>query len=318
MIRLKSLLQEYIVKDLTTGKEHSVVVVWKDKLFILDTDSDISELKAHLRQHPYIQKSKYSKESLESAESVYDIVSLSGELPPDVVTGDLDKKNKRLFVHGIDKSNPSTSIIIRKIVKDLGIKQVSKSDDEDSETINLAKKKITGEVPSVGFHGTSTEFLDGILKKGLRPAQTGGNFGDRGVEHYNEIFFAARFDQSKFYSSQAVHNHGGGQVILQISIPDKSLIAPDYDAEITSKHQKYYDHPSDRSEDDTSEMKPLSLSKELGKFGYSGTILPNHIQWVYIYQQMNEKWVKYRPSTVRKNLDKYGDEWYMMIGAIEY
>jgi len=317
-MKLRPLISELIVTDLSpTKQDKKLVIVWKDKMFLFDVDSDLTEIINHLQKHAGFD---FDPEG----EDGYDLISyIGGEMPPDVLSGEyyLDDKTFRLL--GMGKSNPITSTILKKVLKYLDIKKFTTYDEDDE--ISFSKKKNIGDIPSIIYHGTNTENLPTILKFGLEAGRGKSNFGHRDIYHEKEVFFAASFHDAKFYANNAIYDKGKSRqyekipgiypVILEFTVPDRDKVVPDFDAELSSKHQRHYDHPISRPEDNTSDMKPMALSKEIGKFGYSGRIPASFIKWVYIFRGGDKKWMKFRPKTVYNNLMNYDSDWYYRIGV---
>ena len=319
-------LTEIIVQDLTVGVDnpHRFFVGWQEKLFILDDDSDITPVKAHLRRHPAF-KEKYA------GTSVYEIVSYAGDdMPPDVVAGDYNPVERTLNLRGVDKANPATSVILRKIIKKLRIKKITRINyaTDDEETFD-PKKNIAG-IPTKGYHGTNTISLQGILKRGIKAGAGIGNFEHRQIHHETEVFFAATFSDATFYAEQSVYDFskrnvytgpkkrpGAHRVVLEVKIPDPALVVPDYDAESHSTIDTETPHYTRTSSPETfgaAPAKAITLSKEMGKFGYSGRILPQHITWVYIWSESEERWLKFKPNTLKKLYWERGEDWYYRYG----
>jgi hypothetical protein len=319
-------LTEIIVQDLSgkTDNPHRLFVGWQEKLFILDDDSDTTPVKAHLSRHPAFQENY-------SGDSVYDLVSYAGsDMPPDVVAGTYEPRDRSLYIYGSDKANPATSVILRKIVKQLKIKSIRKTDSITDDDVYYSTKKMVGGIPSVGYHGTNTENLEGILERGIKPGAGIGNFELQQIHHETEVFFAATFEDAVYYSINSLYDYsrkrGWGpmpkkpntyQAVLKVKLPDPNKIVPDYDAEshsVVDKDSPHYTHTGPPEHFGPSPMKAMTLSKEMGKFGYSGRILPSFIEWVYIWSDEEETWKKFKPATVKRLFGQLGTDWFYRYG----
>lgn len=319
MIKLKTMLDELIVKDLTSGQKYKHFIAWKDKLFILDDNSDISSALEHLSHHP----SKIDK----NIDTLDDLLNVVMDMPEDVLSGTYNSNDRHLYIQGY-KGNPITSVLLKKIIKQLRIKTVERTDVSDDDNIITKAHKTTGEIPKIGFHGTNTINLEKILRAGIDISKGEGNFTHNDVYHTEEIFFGATFDIAKFYANHSTYDHnnrsydgvkkksGAEPAIIEFKITDPSKIVPDFDADAITTKDKYYQHNVDQR--DFSDMKSMGLSKEIGKFGYNGRILPTSFLWIYIYSQAEKKWKKFKPTTVKSGLDRWDSDWYYRAGIGEY
>jgi hypothetical protein len=324
MIQLKPLLKELRVTDLSKGKATKLFVAWRDKLFIMDDNSDPSPVIHWLEDHP-----AFDTKSGFDGETPYEVISyVSTDMPPDVVAGIYYQNEKSLSIQGADKGNPITSVIISKIIRQLGIKKVSRSSAfRDDDTIYSAKKNI-GTVPKVGFHGTNTLNLKGILQRGIEAGVGPGNFRHTGVVHTIDSFFSSVFDDAEYYANNSTvdrtkhdwskgghpEKSGAYPVVIEFNVPDPDKVIPDFDADAHSLLQRFYSHESPPKKFGASPMKPMGLSKEAGKFGYRGRILPGHIKTIHLYSDAMKKWRKFKPSTVSRGLWVLGSDWYYRVG----
>lgn len=323
MIKLKPLIQELLVKTLNDNPTY--FIAWRDKVFLFGGTQDIDSLVGlydHLSEHPAFDQDDLNMNMV--AEDPHTLVSYASDMPSDVISGIYDGKNRSISIMGIERASPVTSVILKKIIKALKLKHVYRTDGFD-DTIKVPAKKFKGKLPSIGYHGTNTENMEYILKNGLMAGAGNSNFSNL-VDHENEIFFAVTFDAAKFYAENSTMDktkrgrgdsyyakkHGVSPVILEINIPDPSLVVPDFDADATSQKHQYYQHDKNLA---YSSLSSMGASMEVGKFGYKGKILPQQIRWIY-FQRTDDSWVKFRPSTVRTGLNSYDSDWYMMIGII--
>jgi hypothetical protein len=319
-MKLTPLLNELIVQDLSdTSKDKKLFVVWKNKLFLFNDDSDISPIVNFIEDHP-----AFDKKLGFNAETVYDLISYVAEMPPDIISGEYSTKDKSLWLSGYDKGNPLTSTILKKVAKQLKIKKIGRSspgmdDDEDSETHH--RNKFKGQIPKIVYHGTNTENLIGILQNGIMASQDGGNFTANKVWNYDSIFFAASFKDAQYYAQHSLFDADSRSlkkaypVILELVVPDPTKIIPDFDADTHYTGKRHYSHSDDdRHKVGASDMKPMTTSKEMGKFGYNGTIGPQHIKWIYVWSAAMKKWRKYKPSTIKRGLNYHGIDWWWTQG----
>ena len=326
MIQLKPLLKELRVTDLSKGKATKFFISWRDKLFILDDNSDISTVVHWLEDHPAFDTNHGFNE-----EDVYELISYAADMPPDVLAGQYDPVDKSLMIQGYDKGNPISSVMLSKIIRQLGIKKITKASamHDDDDIIYGARKNI-GNVPKIGFHGTNTVNLKDILKRGISADEAPGNFTHRGIYHDTDSFFSSIFDDATFYADHSTYDFSkityngynkkpeAYPVVIEFRVPDSSKVIPDYEADVHSTHARFYDNPDPPQKFGASPMKPMGLSKEAGKFGYRGRILPGHIRVIYIHSKLANRWRKFKPSTVARGLWMLGSEWYERMGIGEY
>jgi hypothetical protein len=78
------------------------------------------------------------------------------------------------------------------------------------------------------YHGTSSVFLEGILKRGLLPRKKTGNSNYEGPIMSRENFVYLTSDYPMLYATIAVDKHGGDPVIIQLDCSENRLY-PDED-----------------------------------------------------------------------------------------
>lgn len=324
MIKLKSLISELKVVDLTADQNYSMVdfIAYKGNVFFIDDKSDVSELIPYFENHPSLSDDdtiKYGNPfSVKNMKDKYQFLGAISELAPDIIVGQYDKKGKELTINRLKQISPKSSLILKKMVKELGIKKINKiniTGTGDEITKTYSKKSIKGDVPEIVYHGTTSEYLQNILKYGLQPGEGKSNFSRQGIYNTNEIFFAADFNDSEYYAFNAVQMSSkkwSFPIIFEFGIPDKNLLKPDWDADASSTQQQYY--TKDINTSDKTDMKPMTISREQGKWGYSGRIPSSFIRWVYLYREADQRWIKLKPSTIQKLLDNYGTDGFYKYG----
>ena len=312
MIKLTSLINELKVVDIAGDKNEpkKYFLLYKDKLFILDNDSPTrnitSRLKSHVKSHPMLDP--IDKWGALKQDDIPEFLTRVAELAPDVVVGNYYPKNHAIVVWNMSEIQPRTSLNIKKIANQLDLEKVTYRhvDDitNDDNEIDYSPQKLVGDIPSVVFHGTSTHVLKNILKYGLYPGKGTSNFSSRGIYHTEYIFFTATFQAAIFYALNAKReNSDNFPIVIEFQIPDKNLLYPDYDADISTTTKRHFPRLSDPPAKST--MKSMGLSRETGKWAYKGRIPASHIQWIYYYIPSQKKWKKSKPDTWRKLLDKY-------------
>jgi hypothetical protein len=306
----ESILDELKVQNLNKSDEDIYVIAYKEHLFLVDENSDYKSLEPYFKDHPQL---KDAARNIFDNEDWYQFISELAEAAPDIMVGRYDPIQKILTLDSRGHFNARSSLILKKVVKQLKIKKVDSEHYEyggEEKQVTYNKNKILGDVPEIVFHGTTSNHINDILKYGLRAGKGDSKFDSQEIYHETEIFFAATFDGSKFYAYNARANSGGIPIIFEFTIPDKSLLKPDYDADTASTNRSdYYQNQPTPKYTSKSSMKPMGLSRETGKWGYSGRIPSKFIRWVYLYRDYDKKWIKLRPSTISKLEDKLGSDW---------
>lgn len=293
-----TMLDELKKTDLSRGgNDHKFILVFRSHLFILDKDSDISQVKKELNIHPEV-KTAFDDDD------VNDFLIHAAEAAPDVLVGEWYPDHNGLVVWNQQDIIPQTSIQVKKAAKQLGIDHVTYRymgyvDKGDSPEKDLPVKKIKGEVPKVMYHGTSTKELMSILKYGLDPDRGPSQFARKDIFHPYHVFLAATPEAAQYYAFNAVHADKKTwekyPIIIEIGVPDPDLLVPDFDADTTVGRDPYYEHPHPVV--NKTLMKPMGVSRETGKWGYKGRIPASFIKWVYYYNTYQKKWHKARPET---------------------
>ena len=310
MIKLKSLVSELIVSDLSSGKYNmKYFVAYEGKLFILDKDSNTSKVIPNFSKHPTIK----GELSDIDTQDVQDFIYRLSEIAPDIVAGEYYPKHKSINVYYSTNVSPNTSLIVKKIAKQLGVKNVTRdyyktNSNDDIIDVDYPAKKLVGGIPEVVFHGTNSKELQSILTYGLDPGRGSSRWEKQNIFHEEHVFFTSTFQEATYYAENAVRvEKRGGEnfpIVLELTIPDTSLIDPDYDADtMTTQQRTYHQHPVDKFT--KSSMKSMGISRETGKWGYKGRIPAKFIKWVYYYNGFQKKWHKSRPDVWKKLLDRY-------------
>lgn len=309
-IILKELIKELIVKDLSDSNEDSKwIAAWKDKLFIIGKNSkDIDSLIQHFEEHPAIKKynTTHPNNLLLKSSDIFEIFDTLSEYIPDGIFGTWNPISKDLALRFSETSLKSSPYLL-KVVKALGVKTVRKYTVNDDE-IKTSRRNIRGKLPTRMFHGTSSEFLENILRNGiLPPDESGTETNWKNFQHEGIIFMASEITESFYYAFTTSYQKGGFAVVIETVVPDPSKIIPDLDADperVTSQYSGFNPHDYyDIS------AKPSTMTKHTGKIGYLGKILPQHIQWIYFkVGEHGYQLKKIKPKTFLKLWDRFGDE----------
>ena len=231
--------------------------------------------------------------------------ALEGEGRYDVLLGMIDGTELRLDTIGSYTRDPKSSVLIKKLVKALGISDVSYVPSGRDNDVGTRRPKIQGKIPDYAFHGTSTTYGEGILKFGLKPDEAESNYGE--IKHSDKVFFATRFDEAAHHALHTSQKKGGEPLVLYFKIPDKDQIVPDYDVDVGGQDTAYqYISAITRqgAREHGAKMKgsSYSLSQEFGIYGYEGRIPSKFIEIYYVV--LNAK-------------EEIGDDYYQLASALD-
>lgn len=229
----------------------------------------------------------------------------------DVLVGQVNGKN--LYLHkGQFQLDPKSSVLIKKVVTQLKLSKASYMDDAESTTVNVTKKKITGNIPSIAYHGTSSNYFDKIMRTGLRASQADSNYEKQGIVHYDLVFFSTRFGEAMDHGIYTANLKGGRSIVLELEIPNKNLVIPDYDVEKLTGTDQYYSDIYGKANGTSYKKDPFKLSKEFGIYGYKGRIPASFIKKVYVAMEDKDYYeVKDFKKMNPKQLQRLIDQGYL-------
>jgi hypothetical protein len=314
------MLDELKVKDLSRKKDRpdsdgsKFILAFRQHLFIMDNESDMKKVQRSLTKHPAIGR----KDRDRFEDDPHSFLSSTSEKAPDIFVGEWYPKNQGLVVWSQQEIIPQTSLQVKKVAKQLGVKKVTYrytdytgTSDEGEKDIPV--KKLIGGVPKVMYHGTSTTRLRDLLKYGLDPGRGRSQFGKRGIFHPEHIFMAATLEAAMYYSDNAVSNDRENKrgwesfpIIIEFTVPDPDLLVPDFDADVTAGAKPYYQHKN--KPPTKTAMKAIGVSREVGKWGYKGRVPVSFFKWIYYYNPYHKKWHKSSPEVWQRLMDNYDME----------
>ena len=208
----------------------------------------------------------------------------------DILIGSLSGKD--LYLHtGTLAMDPKSSILVKKVTKELGLNSVYMSEVESDDEDKTSKYQMRGRVLDTAYHGTTTEYLGSILRVGIAPSREKSNYSR--IDHPDVIFFSSRFGEAKHHANHTANKVGGDPVNLEFKIPNKDLIIPDYDVNVKSEDTGFYNYiPDDvrekSSQNSEMEGSSTSLSREFGIYGYKGRIPASFISSYYILMNSDQ------------------------------
>jgi len=297
---------EAINEMVVVGDKNNDVIIAFDKwiYFLNDDDPNIQNIKDEIATN-------LNFEEYNDSSDVYSLMQEISERYPDVLVGSIHDKVLYVQNYSSFKLDPKSSILVKKVVDTLKLKSVTVSHGDSD--IKVTKKKIVGEISDIAYHGTTSKYLDGILRKGLRPDERESNWLKQGIQHPDKIFFTTLIGEAMGHSIMTANKKGGIPIILEFKIPDKDLMIADYDVEGETGAHEFYDYHV-QSHKRTYKSKPMSLSKEFGIYGYKGNIKPVFIKNIYVAIKPADEvysmddFKKMKPKTAARYIEYgYGD-----------
>jgi len=245
-------------------------------------------------------------------EDVYDIIQFIKENRPDVLIAIINEDNELVLEPGQISHNISSKTV-EKIVKHYKLSgvQLLRLDYSGEEEQTYYTKREIGNIPEIVYHGTSMQYLRGILKIGLAPTDK-GNWED--IKFNDRVFLTVEPAYAMFHANRQNDNNKTMPIVLGVKIPDKSLIIPDFDAvklwsdEESGKKYDYHNMILDDKvgygdSDIRNNRKIRDIISTTGIFAYMGRIPPSHIE-LLIYPKENDKKISTENSNYIWGIDK--------------
>lgn len=311
MIKVKNIIQEEIlINELLISNEYKNVnsldsttfVVYIDKIYFFDytNKSYINDVKNFAQMMAANEKIQSNVGDFDSAGDFlkYDLKnrpniivgsfvynSFSDDIPKDALCAEFEK-NSYLDI--------SISDTLRKIIKVLPMlnyfhidnKYYSKEDLLNSTENNNKQIKL----PELVYHGTSSENILEILRRGIITVPENSPFND--VKHDKYIFLTSSFKTANNYAEMSVsrnYNLKTFNIVLEIptSRLDKDKI--EYDLDFYAKYvgngndeyDKIIKNDNPKQELMYSNKPDKNLGAKYNKFGYNGIILPTKISNIF-------------------------------------
>lgn len=213
-----------------------------DELFLrhrpLEEVDDNVQVVAH-RQNVWLFS--YEEEG-ELEDEIYQMTGASGyeeaRERPDIITGSFDGNTLWVDTSIETGMDPRVSTYIRKLAQFIGASNVTMSQRsgaelEDDEEVELYMHEIGKGAPDMAFHGTHTGALPDIVRFGLDPQRGTGNWESE-VGRFEMNFLTVRYDTAMFHAKGSAEKNNQAPVIIQVRIPDKNQVGPDYDVALAT------------------------------------------------------------------------------------
>jgi hypothetical protein len=145
---------------------------------------------------------------------------------------------------------------------------------------DIKYRKLTNYV----YHGTSMEYLENILKIGLRPNFSPSNF--KFTQHKNRIFLTSDKTSAMYYANNTATMTKTPPIILEIETSgiDQAKIDFDFDFYINyidAKHNFFKDDKTNYNPKTLAHLKNKYIGSTYRKFSYMGSINPKYIEKIY-------------------------------------
>jgi hypothetical protein len=206
----------------------------------------------------------------------------------DIFCGMLDDTAKHIIVYDQHPFDVYHSYLTEQIMRQLKLDgyEVKMFLDNDYK---MVKGDDLKKFPDIGFHGTSSLYLSKILREGIIEGKATKNWplSDK-IDSSGIIFFTTHSIKALFHANRTSSKDGtsGIPIIIEFKIPDKSKVIQDYDIEVFSGQVEQYERVKTSYKRAIS-SKPLSLSKEMGIYGYRGRIPIGMIKAIWIPKESN-------------------------------
>jgi len=272
-------INELLVHGPARPEKGSYIIAHRENLWVIDDDDLTEEQAEHISHHLNLETEIYTvsdvREELEDSER------------SEVLLGTVHNNVLHIERIGAFQIDPQSSIVAKKVVKQLGLSGAEYPRDIDyHDTTLVSKYSMEGKIPKIAYHGTSIDLLEQILKFGLMPNEK-TNYVD--IEHPELVFFSTRIGEALGHALHTSDIRKSDPIILEIKIPNKNLIVPDYDVSVKALDDDCYDYICSQLRTRQKEFSKIegsatALSREFGIYGYKGRIPAKFIQIVHILQ----------------------------------
>ncbi len=235
---LMELRQRWKAPGIQNGETR--VLAFRGDYWLLGEHDDIDDIPANviadIANHTGLPGTR-----IHDAYNLMDMLSDFTSERPDLLFGYIYNNELHLDTREAGSHHPYTSGMIRKLVQDLGLRGVNIENvdwEGDEANIYVPSEEARGQVPTVLFHGTSSEYMRDIARTGIRPGLN-SNWEKLGIKHNKIIFGSVDIAGALFHANKTSGWAAGDtghadpddpfSVILEFSIPDQTKVVPDYD-----------------------------------------------------------------------------------------
>lgn len=279
---VEDVLTEMIIRN--QEDDYNFVVAFQDSIWLLNSQDDIIDEKIidDIRERTGLY-----------GDDVDELFQDAQDARPDVIAAYV--VNNYLQLDGRTQTyQPSSSLLVRKVVKELGLDGVHTQhmghDDDDFE-VEHEKFSIEGKIPDIVYHGTNSRALRGILSTGLNPNTDVNNWKGQVEKFGDRIFLTVDPQTAIFHANHQAQQYGSVAIVVAVKIPDRNKITSDYDVAVATKspddmrsHDAYgktYAGKNDQYATGRAVSKyspKTNFSREFGVFAYTGRIPASFIR----------------------------------------
>lgn len=301
-------------------------IAFRDKIWLVDPEkwkkSDGKELYKTLAN----LVGKKTIPNPKDFESFHNWTNQINEILVDVFVGSYSPDDAKITAYHTDAPSFRSSHLVKKVAKALGAMSIEYygNSDNDSDFADFFDKR--DKLPDVFYHGTSSKFLFGILSKGLTPGQKTNWSGDKFHGTFNEhVFVVDSYTHAKFHANDTARKRGGDPVVLEVRIPDKDKLQPDWDADSVSKSKKKNFNTTNPDRREQSTVGSWKTTKHMGRYAYKGRIPASHIrlyawsadsagddeggEWNMRYPGDEEIWKRFENTLKSGDYEEIADAW---------
>ena len=286
------------------------VVAYRDRAFLFTDANDEEDQKIAAEAAAFLGLT----DKLDDPDDA-DVITLMeavGEHKPEALTGYIDGGVLRQ-TGSDDYRHGRGSRLLRSLLKQLGLRGTTSENIDSGEAEHIPSREVTGRLPDSLLHGTTSEHMPSILRKGLTADETKSNYAagrlpENIIRHPDTVFLAESPVKAAYHAENAVHQEGvrrspgrqdpystrraeaGFPVIVEFTIPDKAKLVPDYDVDTWSdagegsyeQTETFRQKKRERGYQPRTEEDPFKLSRKFGLFGYRGRIPASFVKSIMI------------------------------------
>ncbi len=245
-------------------------------------------------------------------DDVWDLQNAIHERKPEVLVGRVED-GQLVMTTQSDYRHGRGSRLLQSLLRELGLSGATMEDyGEASE--EMPAGEVAGGLPDSLLHGTTSEHMPGILRRGLTADETRSNYAlgrdpENAIRHGDTVFLAESPTKAEYHAMNAIHQLGlkrspstrnrygpdrptaGFPVIVEFAIPDRAKLVPDYDVDVWSESgegsfgqtERQRQKQRDTDYNPRTQEDPFKLSRRFGIFGYRGRIPAAFIKSMMIF-----------------------------------
>ena len=287
-MRAFEILNEMVVRTPRIDDNENLIA-HRDSIWLVPSEDIDPEVMADIVQ----------RTGLTAANTFYSLEEEGRDSRPDILFGYLDDDSLHIMANDDTGLNPITSLLIKKVVKQLGLRSVDQNqmDGDGSEYDQTTyRHEMLGRIPDIVFHGTNSRFMNEIRSKGLGPNENAN--WERVGKFYDRVFFAARQQYAMFHANRSAEK-GGIPIIIATRLPDRNLIVPDFDVAGTyygAEHKRtgaagytgtmkgsgHYAHAGNSVKMIGQHSPKTDFTRETGVFAYKGRVPASFFEYMIV------------------------------------